>query len=118
MLGLFKTPGFDNKYEVLDSIAYVIGKPSLRSDAHKGKSKSGCLRRSFNAKPMGISVVKKALLHSARSFSIFEAIIRVSLHNSIHNDIGALITNLDFSIMIIIIIIIIIKIIILKTWLF
>ena len=86
--GSFKTPEFDEKTEVLDSIAYVIGDPNTNVDFTEGKKKSGCLRRSFNGKPMGVRAVKKVLRHPAGSFAAFESMVRIALHNSIHNEIG------------------------------
>eukprot|EP00795_Rhopilema_esculentum_P007701 gene7701-13528_t len=84
--GSFKTPDFDNKGEVLDAVAYAI--ESSKVPKIKTSNKAGCLRRSFNGKPVGVPLIRKILRSRAASFSVFENVVRVSLHNSMHNEIG------------------------------
>ena len=63
-----------------------MDKPKVKANATV--SKSGCLRRSFNGKPIGVPMIKKILHHPAGSFAVFEKLVRISLHNSMHNEIG------------------------------
>eukprot|EP00112_Aurelia_sp_Birch-Aquarium-sp1_P024516 Seg780.6 transcript_id=Seg780.6/GoldUCD/mRNA.D3Y31 product=Tyrosinase protein_id=Seg780.6/GoldUCD/D3Y31 len=84
--GAFNTASFDNEGEVLSSVAYAI--KDLFKKIKKTPNKGGCLRRSFNGKPVGVPEIKKILKHRAGSFAKFEALVRESLHNSIHNEIG------------------------------
>ena len=85
---MFSTASFDNKGEVLSAVAYAT--KNLFKKTKKTPNKGGCLRRSFNGKPVGVPEIKKILKHRAGSFAKFEALVRESLHNSIHNEIGEL----------------------------